>query len=93
VNTGQSILQRLLRYAVLAVFLVFGFWFLAGRNGWVSIGRRKARERQLQADIAGYRERIKEQQQLHDWLANPDTASLRARMLLGDPPDSTATPR
>jgi len=92
-NSGQTLLQRLLRLAVLAVFFVFAFWFLAGPNGLFSIGRRKARERRTRADIATFKRRIEEQQQHRDWLANPDSASLRARELLGDRPDSVQTPR
>jgi hypothetical protein len=93
-NSGQPILQRLLRYAVLAVFMVFAFWFLGGPNGLLSIGRRKARERRLRADISEYRQRIGQQQQRRDWLANRDSASLRARELLGDrPPPPASTPR
>jgi hypothetical protein len=83
-NSGQTLLQRLLRLAVLAVFFVFAFWFLAGPNGLFSIGRRKARERRIRADIARFEQRIEEQKQHRDWLANPDSAALRARELLGD---------
>jgi hypothetical protein len=87
-NSGRSPLQRLVRWAVLAVFVVFAFWFLAGPNGLVSIGRRKARERRIRADISEYKRRIAEQEHRRDWLANPDSASLLARKLLGDRPDS-----
>jgi hypothetical protein len=82
-NPGQTLLQRLLRLAVLAVFFLFAFWFLAGPNGLLSIARRKARERRIRADIARFEQRIEEDQQRRDWLANPDSASLRARELLG----------
>jgi hypothetical protein len=92
-NSGQPLLQRLLRFAIMAVFIVFAFWFLGGPNGLLSIGRRKAHERKLRADISEYRQRIAEQQQRRDWLTNTDSASLRARELLGDRPDSTKTPR
>jgi len=91
-NAGRSPLPRLVRFAVLAVFIVFAFWFLAGPNGLVSIGRRKARERRLRTDIAEYKQRIGQEQQRRDWLANPDSASLRARELLGDKPDSLQSP-
>ena len=90
-NSGRSPLPRLVRLAVLAVFVVFAFWFLAGPNGLVSIGRRKARERRVRADISEYKRRITEAQQRRDWLANPDSASMLARKLLGDKPDSTHT--
>jgi len=83
-NSGQTLLQRLLRLAVLAVFFVFAFWFLAGPNGLFSIGRRKARERRIRADISRFEQKLEEQQQRRDWLANPDSAALRARELLGD---------
>ncbi|MCX6840789.1 MAG: hypothetical protein NTX53_00600 [candidate division WOR-3 bacterium] len=86
-NSGQPILQRLLRVAILAVFVVFAFWFLGGPNGLLSIGRRKARERRLRADISEFKQRIEQRQQRRDWLSNPDSASLRARELLGDRPD------
>ncbi|MBN2465783.1 hypothetical protein JXD38_09225 [candidate division WOR-3 bacterium] len=92
-NSGRSPLQRLVRWAVLAVFVVFAFWFLAGPNGLVSIGRRKARERRVRADITEYKRRIAEQQQRRDWLANPDSAATLARKLLGDRPDSSQTAR
>jgi len=92
-NTGRSPLQRLVRLAVLAVFVVFAFWFLAGPNGLLSIGRRKARERRVRADITEFKRRIEEQQQRRDWLANPDSAALLARKLLGDKPDSSPSPR
>jgi hypothetical protein len=88
-NAGRSPLQRLVRLAVLAVFVVFAFWFLAGPNGLVSIGRRKARERRIRTDITEFRQRIQTQQQRRNWLANPDSAALLARRLLGDKPDST----
>jgi hypothetical protein len=91
-SSGQPILQRLLRVAILAVFMVFAFWFLGGPNGLLSIGRRKARERRLRADISEYNRQIQERQQRRDWLANPDSASLRARELLGDKPDSAPAP-
>ncbi len=86
-NPGQPILQRLLRVVILAVFMVFAFWFLGGPNGLLSIGRRKAREQRLRADISEYKQRIGQEQQRRDWLANPDSASLRARELLGDRPE------
>jgi hypothetical protein len=86
---SQSPLQRLLRLAILAVFVFFAFWFLAGPNGLFSIGRRKARERRIRADITEYKRRIEEQQRRRDWLANPDSAGKLARQLLGDRPDST----
>lgn len=92
-NHGRSPLQRLVRLAVLAVFVVFAFWFLAGPNGLISIGRRKARERRIRADIAEYKRRIEEQQRRRDWLANPDSAGKLARQLLGDRPDSSAALR
>ncbi len=92
-RAGRSPLQPLIRLAVLAVFVVFAFWFLAGPNGLVSIGRRKARERRIRADITEFRQRIQEHQQRRNWLANPDSAALLARKLLGDKPDSTPTPR
>jgi hypothetical protein len=91
-NAGRSPLSRLVRLAVLAVFIVFAFWFLAGPNGLVSIGRRKARERRIRADITEYKQRIAAEQQRRDWLANPDSAALLARRLLGDKPDSAPTP-
>ena len=90
-NSGQPILQRLLRVAILAVFMVFAFWFLGGPNGLLSIGRRKAHERRLRADIAEYKQRIGQEQQRRDWLANPDSASLRARELLGEQPEDGNT--
>ena len=92
-NAGRSPLQRLVRLAVLAVFIVFAFWFLAGPNGLISIGRRKAHERRVRADITEFKRGIQEQQQHRDWLANPDSAALLARKLLGDKPDSAQTPR
>jgi hypothetical protein len=92
-NPGRSPLSRLVRLAVLAVFVVFGFWFLAGPNGLVSIGRRKARERRLLADITEYKHQIQVRKQRRNWLANPDSAALLARTLLGDKPDSIQTPR
>jgi len=91
-NSGQPILQRLLRVAILAVFVVFAFWFLGGPNGLLSIGRRKARERRLRADISEFKQRIEQREQRRDWLSNPDSASLRARELLGDKPDSLQSP-
>ena len=90
-NSGRSPLSRLVRLAVLAVFVVFGFWFLAGPNGLVSIARRKARERKILADITEYKHLIEVRKQRRDWLANPDSASMLARKLLGDKPDSTHT--
>jgi len=92
-NAGRSPLQRLVRMAVLAVFVVFAFWFLAGPNGLLSIGRRKARERRIRADMTEFKHRIEEQQQSRDWLANPDSAALLARKLLGDKPDSSQATR
>ena len=92
-KAGRTPLQRLIQLAVLAVFVVFAFWFLAGPNGLVSIGRRKARERRIRADITEFKQRIQEHQQRRNWLANPDSASLLARKLLGDKPDSTQTPQ
>ena len=92
-NVGRSPLQRLIQLAVLAVFVVFAFWFLAGPNGLISIGRRKARERRIRADITEFKQRIQTQQQRRNWLANPDSATLLARKLLGDKPDSSQTPR
>jgi hypothetical protein len=92
-NSGRAPLQRLVRWAVLAVFVVFAFWFLAGPNGLISIGRRKARERRIRADINEYRQRIVEARRRRDWLANPDSASLLARKLLGDKPESLSAPR
>jgi len=89
---SQPILQRLLRFAILAVFVVFAFWFLGGPNGLLSIARRKGRERRLRADIAEYKQRIGTEQRRQDWLTNPDSASLRARELLGDKPDSLQSP-
>jgi len=90
-NSGRSPLSRLVRLAVLAVFVVFGFWFLAGPNGLVSIARRKARERKILADITEYKHLIEVRKQRRNWLANPDSASMLARKLLGDKPDSTHT--
>jgi len=92
-NAGRSPLPRLVRLAVLAVFIVFAFWFLAGPNGLMSIGRRKARERRVRADITEFKRRIEEQQRRRDWLANPDSAALLSRKLLGDRPDSSQSPR
>ena len=86
-NAGRSPLQRLIQLAVLAVFVVFAFWFLAGPNGLVSIGRRRAHERRIRADITEFKHRIQTEQQRRNWLANPDSASLLARKLLGDKPD------
>jgi len=91
-NPGRSPLQRLLRFAVLAVFVVFAFWFLAGPNGLISIGRRKARERRILADITEYKQLIQARKQRRNWLANPDSAALLARTLLGDEPDSARVP-
>ncbi|HTW91213.1 MAG TPA: hypothetical protein VMH22_05840 [bacterium] len=88
-NSGRSPLQRLVRWAVLAVFVAFAFWFLAGHNGLISIGLRKARERRIRADISELQHRIQDAQQRRNWLANPDSASLLARKLLGDKPDSS----
>jgi hypothetical protein len=90
-NPGRAPLQRLIQLAVLAVFVVFAFWFLAGPNGLISIGRRKARERRIRADITEFKRRIQTEQQRRNWLANPDSAALLARKLLGDKPDSTQT--
>ena len=92
-NAGRSPLPRLVRLAVLAVFIVFAFWFLAGPNGLVSIGRRKARERRILADITEYKQLIEARKQRRNWLANPDSAALLARTLLGDEPDSAQVPR
>lgn len=92
-RSGQSPLQRLLRLAILAVFVVFAFWFLAGPNGLFSIGRRKGRERGLRADIAKFKQEITRRERRRDWFANPDSASKRARELLGDRPDSTQSKR
>ena len=92
-NAGRAPLQRLIQLAVLAVFVVFAFWFLAGPNGLISIGRRKAREWRIRADITEFRHRILTEQQRRQWLANPDSASLLARRLLGDQPDSAQAPR
>ena len=92
-NPGRSPLQRLVRLAVLAVFVVFAFWFLAGPNGLISIGRRKARERRIRADITEFKQRIEEQKQRRSWLANPDSATLLARKLLGDRHDSAQIKR
>ena len=91
-NAGRSPLPRLVRLAVLAVFIVFAFWFLAGPNGLMSIGRRKARERRILADITEYKRQIEARKQRRNWLANPDSAALLARTLLGDEPDSTQVP-
>ena len=91
-NPGRSPLQRLVRLAVLAVFVVFAFWFLAGPNGLMSIGRRKARERRILADITEYKRQIETRKQRRNWLANPDSAALLARTLLGDEPDSAQVP-
>jgi len=91
-NPGRAPLQRLIQLAVLAVFVVFAFWFLAGPNGLISIGRRKARERRIRADITEFKHRIQTEQQRRNWLANPDSAALLARKLLGDKPDSSQTP-
>jgi hypothetical protein len=92
-NAGRTPLQRLIQLAVLAVFVVFAFWYLAGPNGLISIGRRRARERRIRTDITEYSRRIGEQQQRREWLANPDSAALLARKLLGEKPDSSQTPR
>ena len=92
-NPGRSPLSRLVRLAVLAVFVVFAFWFLAGPNGLISIGRRKARERRILADITQYKHLIEVKKQRRNWLANPDSAGLLARKLLGDEPGSSPTPR
>ena len=89
-NPGRTPLPRLLRFAVLAVFVVFAFWFLAGPNGLISIGRRKARERRLRADIAEFKQQINREQQRRDWLANPDSAAKRAAELLGDKPEEAS---
>jgi hypothetical protein len=91
-NAGRSPLQRLIQLAVLAVFIVFAFWFLAGPNGLISIGRRKAHERRIRADITEFRQQIQKEKQRREWLANPDSAALLARKLLGDKPDSAQTP-
>jgi len=91
-NPGRSPLSRLVRLAVLAVFVVFAFWFLAGPNGLISIGRRKARERRILADITEYKQLIQARKQRRNWLANPDSAALLARTLLGDEPDSARVP-
>jgi hypothetical protein len=91
-NAGRSPLSRLVRLAVLAVFVVFAFWFLAGPNGLMSIGRRKARERRILADITEYKQLIEVRKQRRNWLANPDSAALLARTLLGDQPDSVPVP-
>ena len=91
-NAGRSPLPRLVRLAVLAVFIVFAFWFLAGPNGLISIGRRKARERRILADITEYKQLIETRKQRRNWLANPDSAALLARTLLGDDPDSAQVP-
>ncbi len=92
-NAGRSPLPRLVRLAVLAVFIVFAFWFLAGPNGLISIGRRKARERRIMADITQYKHLIQVRKQRRNWLTNPDSAGLLARKLLGDAPASSPTPR
>ena len=92
-NAGRAPLQRLIQLAVLAVFIVFAFWFLAGPNGLISIGRRKAHERRIRDDITEFRQRIQTEQQRRDWLANPDSAATLARRLLGDKPDSSQSAR
>ena len=92
-NSGRSPLQRLIQWTVMAVFVVFAFWFLAGHNGLISIGRRKAQERRIRVDITEFKQRIQTQQQRRNWLANPDSAALLARKLLGDEPNSAPTPR
>jgi len=92
-KSDRSPLQRLLRMAILAVFVVFAFWFLAGPNGLFSIGRRKARERRLRADISKFKQEMTNRKQHRDWLADPDSASKRACELLGDRPDSVQSPR
>jgi hypothetical protein len=91
-NAGRSPLSRLVRLAVLAVFVVFAFWFLAGPNGLMSIGRRKARERRILSDITEYKRLIEARKQQRNWLANPDSAALLARTLLGNEPDSAQVP-
>jgi len=91
-NAGRTPLQRLIQLAVLAVFVVFAFWFLAGPNGLISIGRRKAHERRIRADITEFKHVIQTQQQHRNWLTNPDSAALLARKLLGDKPESSQTP-
>ena len=90
-KAGRTPLQRLIQLAVLAVFVVFAFWFLAGPNGLISIGRRKAHERRIRADISEFKHLIQTQQQRRNWLTNPDSAALLARTLLGNEPDSTQT--
>jgi len=87
----RTVLRWLSRLATIAVFMLFAFWFIAGPNGWFSIGSRQARERRLRAEIAELTRQLEERQRVRDWLANPDSASLRARILLGDLSDSSAT--
>jgi hypothetical protein len=70
-NAGRTPLQRLIQLAVLAVFVVFAFWFLAGPNGLVSIGRRKAHERRIRTDITEYSGRA----------AGPQATGRKARLL------------
>ncbi len=92
-NPDRPLHQRLLRLAVLAVFVVFAFWFLAGPNGLFSIGRRRRREQKVRADITEFRQKIEEREQRKQWLLNQDSASVLARQLLGDKPDSASAPR
>jgi hypothetical protein len=92
-KTEKTLAQRLLQYAVLAVFLVFAFWFLAGPHGLFSINSRQRRERTTRADISRLEQKLKEREDRREWLKDEDSASVLARKLLGDKPDSTASPR
>jgi cell division protein FtsB len=85
--------RRLIRLVPLALLVVFAFWFLSGPNGLVSIALRRHRARRLQAEIKRLKQDIEQKERQRAWLADPDSATLYARKLLGDRPDSTATPR
>lgn len=85
--------RRLIRFVPLALLVVFAFWFLSGPNGLVSIALRQYRARRLQAEITRLKRDIERKERQREWLTNPDSATLYARRLLGDRPDSAATPR
>jgi cell division protein FtsB len=90
-NPRPSFGQRVLQIVLLAVLVVFAFWFLSGPNGLVSIARRHHRLRQAEADIARFKKEIKQTEHERDLWLDPDTARARAHRLLD--PDTTGTNR
>lgn len=64
--------------------------FLAGPSGLVSIWTRTHRARHLEREVADVRTQIEARSAVRARLANPDSAGLLARKVLGA--DSSATP-